>query len=128
MQKYAYKAIEFAPEAAKDNYKAEIKSEEDYIDSVRNGKYDKKPAVGLPGCYIATAVYGSYTCPEVVALRKYRDDYLDKHLFGRAFIKCYYFISPKLIKYIAPESRLGKFIRKTLDKKVEKVNSAYERR
>jgi len=30
------------------------------------------------GCYIATAVYGSYNCPEVWTLRRYRDIKLKK--------------------------------------------------
>ena len=28
------------------------------------------------GCYVATAVYGSYDCPQVWTLRRYRDDTL----------------------------------------------------
>lgn len=48
-------------------------------------------------CYIATAVYGSYNCPEVWTLRRFRDYYLDKHSLGRMFIKCYYAISPYLV-------------------------------
>lgn len=29
------------------------------------------------GCYIATCVYGSYDCPQVWILRRFRDDILD---------------------------------------------------
>lgn len=50
------------------------------------------------GCYVATAVYGSYDCPEVWTLRRYRDDILASCLFGRAFIRAYYAISPTLVK------------------------------
>ena len=42
------------------------------------------------GCYVATAVYGSYDCPEVWTLRRYRDYSLAETWYGRAFIKLYY--------------------------------------
>jgi hypothetical protein len=50
------------------------------------------------GCYVATCVYGSYDCPEVWTLRRFRDNTLAKSIIGRRFIKMYYFISPKMIK------------------------------
>nr|DAF93875.1 MAG TPA: DNA REPAIR HELICASE RAD25, SSL2, PRE-INITIATION COMPLEX, RNA polymerase.0A [Siphoviridae sp. ctZd434] len=55
------------------------------------------------GCYIATCVYGSYNCPQVYTLRRFRDSILFKTYFGRLFIKFYYSVSPVLIK------RFGKF-------------------
>ncbi len=51
------------------------------------------------GCYIATAVYGSYDCPEVWTLRRYRDNVLDNTWYGRLFIRTYYAISPTLVKW-----------------------------
>ena len=39
------------------------------------------------GCYIATCVYGSYDCPEVWTLRRYRDYTLDLTWYGRTFIR-----------------------------------------
>ena len=51
------------------------------------------------GCYIATAVYGSYNCPQVWTLRRFRDDCLSKTVFGRGFIRSYYAISPKLVRH-----------------------------
>ena len=38
------------------------------------------------GCYVATAVYGSYDCPQVWTLRRFRDDTLAETWYGRAFI------------------------------------------
>ena len=38
------------------------------------------------GCYVATCVYGSYDCPEVWVLRRYRDYVLEESILGRAFI------------------------------------------
>ena len=51
------------------------------------------------GCYIATCVYGSYGAPEVLTLRRFRDEILKKHMLGRMFIRCYYAISPYLVKW-----------------------------
>lgn len=42
LNKYAYKAIEYAPENNKEYYKKEIQDLEKYIEDVRNGVYDKK--------------------------------------------------------------------------------------
>lgn len=50
------------------------------------------------GCYIATCVYGSYDCPNVWVLRRYRDEKLAKSIPGRLFIKIYYATSPTLVK------------------------------
>lgn len=50
------------------------------------------------GCYIATCVYGSYDCPQVWTLRRYRDYTLSRTWYGRAFIHIYYALSPKLVR------------------------------
>ena len=50
------------------------------------------------GCYIATAVYGSYDCPQVWTLRRYRDNILIKTFYGRVFIRLYYIFSPALVR------------------------------
>mgnify|MGYP004544081385 CR=1 FL=1 len=50
-------------------------------------------------CYVATAVYGSYDCPEVWMLRRYRDNTLAETWYGRAFIKTYYLISLFIVRH-----------------------------
>lgn len=50
------------------------------------------------GCYIATCLYGSYDCPQVWTLRRYRDKVLSKTCIGRTFIRCYYKCSPTIVK------------------------------
>lgn len=50
------------------------------------------------GCYVATCVYGSYDCPEVWVLRRYRDNTLDNNIFGKTFIKTYYALSPTFVR------------------------------
>ena len=47
------------------------------------------------GCYIATMVYGDYDHPQVMVLRDFRDNYLDKRSWGKQFIK--FIISTPLI-------------------------------
>jgi len=73
------------------------------------------------GCYIATAVYGSYDCPEVWVLRRYRDHYLKKTVLGKLFVKLYYSISPKLVKIFGNNKKLKNLFKNLLDRKVTKL-------
>ena len=50
------------------------------------------------GCYIATMVYGDYDHPQVMVLRDFRDNFLQKHALGRSFINFYYKHSPNWVK------------------------------
>lgn len=67
------------------------------------------------GCYVATAVYGSYDCPQVWTLRRYRDDVLASTWYGRAFIHIYYAISPTLVKWFGHTKWFQRFWREKLD-------------
>ena len=51
------------------------------------------------GCYIATAIYGTYDCPELWVLRRYRDEALATRWYGKLFIKLYYAVSPYMVKW-----------------------------
>ena len=73
------------------------------------------------GCYIATAVYGSYDCPEVLVLRRFRDCVLSKYLCGRCFIHVYYAISPLLVRYFGKNEMLLHVGRLVLDKLVNRI-------
>lgn len=73
------------------------------------------------GCYIATSVYGSYDCPEVWTLRRFRDRTLSAKWYGRLFIRIYYAISPSLVKYFGHTKCFQKFWKKHLDKLVAKL-------
>lgn len=75
------------------------------------------------GCYIATAVYGSYDCPEVWTLRRYRDYTLNRTWYGRAFIKIYYASSPTLVKWFGGTQWFKKSWSAVLDRFVSKLNS-----
>lgn len=50
------------------------------------------------GCYIATMVYGSCNAPEVLMLRKFRDEVLQRSWTGRVFINLYYKYSPSFVE------------------------------
>ena len=73
------------------------------------------------GCYIATAIYGSYDCTQVMVLRNYRDKELCKTLFGRVFISCYYKISPTFVKHFGENKLFKKFGRKILNNVVNRL-------
>lgn len=74
------------------------------------------------GCYIAICVYGSYDCPEVWTLRRFRDDILSENWFGRAFIRTYYMISPSIVKLFGDNRKFRSFWRRILDKMVSKLH------
>lgn len=75
------------------------------------------------GCYVATAVYGSYDCPEVWTLRRYRDYVLAKSIWGRAFIRGYYAVSPHLVKHFGHVALFNKVFKPTLDYIVHSLNN-----
>ena len=74
------------------------------------------------GCYVATAVYGSYDCPEVWTLRRFRDYTLARSWYGRAFIRFYYAVSPTLVKWFGHTSWFKSIWKPLLDKMVNKLN------
>ncbi len=75
------------------------------------------------GCYVATAVYGSYDCPEVWTLRRFRDNTLAETWYGRAFIKTYYAISPTLVKWFGHTEWFKKLWKAPLDRMVNNLQS-----
>lgn len=80
---------------------------------------EKKGEKKARGCYVATCVYGSYECPEVWVLRRYRDYILDSTWYGRLFIKCYYAISPVIVKLFGNQKWFKYFWKHNLDKLVK---------
>lgn len=94
----------------------EINRKLNYPDIIFRSEYD--------GCYVATAVYGSYDCPEVWTLRRFRDKTLAETWYGRAFIRLYYAISPTLVKYFGKAKWFQRLFRKPLDGFVKKLNAS----
>lgn len=68
------------------------------------------------GCYIATCVYGSYDCPEVWTLRRFRDNCLRRRALGNLFVKVYYRLSPGLVRHFGKTKWFRKFWKRFLDR------------
>lgn len=75
------------------------------------------------GCYIATAVYGSYDCPQVWTLRRFRDYTLAERLLGRAFVRAYYATSPTLVKWFGDTKWFKQMWKAFLDRLIEQLNN-----
>lgn len=75
------------------------------------------------GCYVATAVYGSYDCPQVWTLRRYRDYTLAETWYGRAFIRTYYAISPTLVKWFGHTEWFKNMWKDKLDRMVTNLKT-----
>ncbi len=67
------------------------------------------------GCYVATAVYGSYDCPQVWVLRRFRDSTLESTAWGRWFIRVYYFLSPDFVRLFGSLRCFNTLLRPPLD-------------
>lgn len=91
------------------------KTEEQTISEKSSVTKEKK------GCYIATCVYGSYDCPQVWVLRRFRDYYLEESLFGRLFIRIYYTFSPIAVKWFGNTKLFYLIFKKYLDNLVRKL-------
>lgn len=76
------------------------------------------------GCYIATCVYGSYDCPQVWTLRRYRDDILSKSILGRAFIRVYYAVSPGVVRVFGGSCTIRSMWKKLLDLLVDRLRTS----
>ena len=89
----------------------------------KDPSYVNEKASQKSGCYVATAVYGSYDCPEVWTLRRYRDYTLAETWYGRAFIKTYYAISPTLVKWFGHTEWFKKMWQGKLDRMVAQLQA-----
>ena len=95
-----------------------------YIEKIK--KYDETytaPEETSGGCYVATCVYGSYDCPQVWTLHRFRDNTLAETWYGRAFIRTYYAISPTLVKWFGHTEWFKKMWKGKLDRMVADLNA-----
>jgi hypothetical protein len=76
---------------------------------------------GSSGCYIATMAYGDYDHPQVMILRQFRDEVLDKSALGKWFIKTYYHYSPKLVERLKNQKTVNIIIRKALNQFIKLI-------
>lgn len=78
------------------------------------------------GCYIATAVYGSYDAPSVCLLRRFRDNNLSTNFLGRVFVKLYYTTSPYLLKFFGENKFFLRMSKIILDRVVINIKKYYK--
>ena len=100
--------------------------EEGYDEGYEAGRRDSRRGNAhggnSDGCYIATAVYGSYDCQEVWTLRRFRDEVLRANLPGRLFIRGYYAVSPGLVRHLGAKTLFQKPVKRVLDSLVYRLN------
>ena len=87
----------------------------------RSGSGNKTPKQSSDGCYVATCVYGSYDCPQVWTLRRFRDGFLGRHFLGRCFIRAYYAVSPTLVRLFGDAQWFRRLWRGRLDRMVARL-------
>ncbi|MEU1970768.1 CFI-box-CTERM domain-containing protein [Microbacterium sp. NPDC019599] len=79
---------------------------------------------GSSGCYVATAVYGSYDCPQVRVLRRWRDQRLLTTPLGRRFVATYYAMSPHLVRRVGHHTAFAATFRPPLEALVRHLRRA----
>lgn len=100
----------------------EISEYSAFLDNLREEQEKNQPKKKSKSCYIATYVYGSYDCPQVWTLRRFRDIVLAKTWYGRMFILIYYTFSPKLIEIFKDTEWFKKLWIHPLNKIVKRLN------
>ena len=98
--------------------------DEGYETARRNSRRSSTSGSSSDGCYIATAVYGSYDCPEVWTLRRFRDEVLRASVLGRLFIRGYYAVSPELVRHLGSKPLFQKPVKMALDSFVSHLKKA----
>ena len=66
---------------------------------------------GSGACFVATAAWGDRLHPEVVWLRSWCDRVLVRSAPGRAFIRAYWWIGPRLARHVRPDRPSGRLAR-----------------
>jgi hypothetical protein len=64
-----------------------------------------------PGCFIATAAYGTPLVEEIGILREFRDEYLLTNPVGQALVGVYYRVSPPMAEFITEHPSLKPIVR-----------------
>ena len=94
------------------NYTASTIIKEKFVSTDSSTKIAKGWSVPKPGCFIATAVYGTSLAPEINTLRVFRDNILLSNSIGKKFVHFYYRFSPPIANFISKHSILKTCIRK----------------
>lgn len=72
-------------------------------------------------CYIATMAYGDYDHPQVVILREFRDEVLEKSKAGQWLICAYYYFSPLLVEKWKNNKSINKLVRMSLNQFIKLI-------
>jgi hypothetical protein len=64
-----------------------------------------------PGCFVATAAYGTPLAEEIQILREFRDEYLLTNPVGGALVDLYYMVSPPVAEFITKHPSLKPIVR-----------------
>jgi hypothetical protein len=97
------------------NYNSNKSSLQSMYNQINNLIKNMNRSRNSDGCYIATVAYGSYEHPQVMVLRQFRDNILDKYILGKWFIKIYYRYSPELAKKLKDKKAANNIIRRILN-------------
>lgn len=65
-------------------------------------------------CFIATACFDNANASEVRVLKHWRDEVLERHAAGRAFVRIYYAIAPGVASWLRKHSAACAFVRRAL--------------
>ncbi len=79
-------------------------------------------------CFIATSTYGDPLHPQVLVLTRFRDEILERHLFGRLFIWIYYKVSPPIADFLDTHPQLKPTSRQSLDWLAKKIKNLLEKK
>lgn len=74
----------------------------------------QQPSTAGGSCFVATAAYGDRLHPNVVTLRRFRDQVLVRYRAGRAFIHLYWLVGPQLAKFVRSDRPSGRIARLAL--------------
>ena len=74
-------------------------------------------------CFVATAAYGDRAHPDVVALRRFRDEVLVNSVAGRAFIRTYWKFGPVLARGVKSRGVTGHLTRAALSPLARRARS-----
>lgn len=75
---------------------------------------------GPSDCFIATAATHEHS-EQVTQLRSFRDDILVEYRLGRAFIECYYRLSPPVARWIDRREYRRRIVRKLIVNPAAKI-------
>ncbi len=76
----------------------------------------RKSKISIARCFIASAVFADSEAPEVLLLRRFRDEKLRSHALGRGLVFLYERVSPPIARGLRRENSLNRPLRRSLKK------------